>query len=185
MSQINYEALDPGIRELVRHLNHHGIETTDSGDGSKASWMEGAMDFPHVLVMLDLRRWSVCGGCEYIEEALRVNDEWDDFSIQAMYSPREGHHCPVLISKVQDPEGYDDKPGDGTTYLRPFTLENYKAKGVEEFNVPGMYSLLWNDLKVVYGGGSDLRNLHHAIRSLNDKVEIIRSETGALENEKS
>lgn len=33
LAQIDYDDLDPGIRDTVRLLRAHGFETTDSGDG--------------------------------------------------------------------------------------------------------------------------------------------------------
>lgn len=48
-AEINYDALDPGIREVVRAINEWGWKTCDSGDGSKAGTMEGALDHPHVF----------------------------------------------------------------------------------------------------------------------------------------
>ena len=42
--------LDDGIREMVVGLDAAGYVTTDSGDGSKAEWMEGALPFPMVAV---------------------------------------------------------------------------------------------------------------------------------------
>ena len=46
---INYDELDPGIRDVVRAINEWGWKTTDSGDGSKAGEMECALDHPHVF----------------------------------------------------------------------------------------------------------------------------------------
>ena len=34
MTEIDYSEIDFGIRELVRAINAHGFETTDSGDGA-------------------------------------------------------------------------------------------------------------------------------------------------------
>ena len=42
--------LDAGIRFTVRFLRAHGFDTCDSGDGSKAGTMEGALDVPHVFI---------------------------------------------------------------------------------------------------------------------------------------
>ncbi len=51
---IDYRTLDPGIRDVVKILREEWhFNTTDSGDGSKASFMEGAMDVPNVAVVLD------------------------------------------------------------------------------------------------------------------------------------
>lgn len=46
---INYDELDPGIRDVVRAINEWGWKTCDSGDGSKAGTMECALDHPHVF----------------------------------------------------------------------------------------------------------------------------------------
>ena len=46
---INYDELDPGIREIVKKLNNAGFITTDSGDGSKYPDMEGALPFPMIV----------------------------------------------------------------------------------------------------------------------------------------
>jgi hypothetical protein len=47
---VDYDALDPGIRELVRRLNGAGIETCDSGDGvTKVGVMECALPYAHVV----------------------------------------------------------------------------------------------------------------------------------------
>jgi hypothetical protein len=50
---VNYNALDPGIRETVKWLRGHFFQTTDSGDGvSKAELIASgyALDFPHVMM---------------------------------------------------------------------------------------------------------------------------------------
>lgn len=44
----------PGIRQTVLWLQSLGYETTDSGDGYSNEGMEGALDFPHVVIHLDL-----------------------------------------------------------------------------------------------------------------------------------
>lgn len=47
---IDYDALDPGIRDVVRAINEWGWETCDSGDGvSKPADYECALRFPHVF----------------------------------------------------------------------------------------------------------------------------------------
>lgn len=53
ISQKTLDACDPGIRALVLALNEAGIETSDSGDGTKAD-MECALSFPHVAGPLDM-----------------------------------------------------------------------------------------------------------------------------------
>lgn len=49
---IDYEQLDPGIRNVVRFLRENGFETTDSGDGSKAEAMDCALDVPNVFCVV-------------------------------------------------------------------------------------------------------------------------------------
>lgn len=50
---MNYDELDPGIRDVVRTLHAAGFETTDSGDGESKpqAWYDcgEAIPFPHVL----------------------------------------------------------------------------------------------------------------------------------------
>ena len=54
---MNYDELDPGIRETVRFLRGLGVETSDSGDGVTkiaTGWDKAeAMDFPHVWAHYD------------------------------------------------------------------------------------------------------------------------------------
>lgn len=53
-TMIDYNEIDPGIRHVVKALNDAGHETSDSGDGSKASLMDCAIDFPHVAGWWDV-----------------------------------------------------------------------------------------------------------------------------------
>lgn len=53
MNEINYEELDPGVRQLVRILNNEGFVTTDSGDGYSKDEEARWMDCPHVCISLD------------------------------------------------------------------------------------------------------------------------------------
>lgn len=50
---LNYEELDPGIRQLVRILNNRGFVTTDSGDGYSKDEEARVFDQPHVCISLD------------------------------------------------------------------------------------------------------------------------------------
>lgn len=47
---MNYETLDPGIREVVRWLHSLGYKTTDSGDGYSKLPDERAMNVAHVAI---------------------------------------------------------------------------------------------------------------------------------------
>lgn len=53
MNEINYEELDPGVRQLVRILNRHGFITTDSGDGYSKDPEARWMDRPHVCISIE------------------------------------------------------------------------------------------------------------------------------------
>ncbi len=85
---VDYEALDPGIRWLVRLLNKHGFETTDSGDGVTKG--EDGEDEPHVYMLVE-------DPDDMIYESHRLMQLMDDhmkpanvpFRIQATYSPHD------------------------------------------------------------------------------------------------
>lgn len=51
---IDLEKIQPKMRPVVEFLNQNGFKTTDSGDGvtNVEAGMEGAMNFPHVVVNL-------------------------------------------------------------------------------------------------------------------------------------
>ena len=61
MTDINYRALDPGIRGLVRWLRDRGFNTTDSGDGVSKFAKLGddacALRFPHVFMTVARPEW--------------------------------------------------------------------------------------------------------------------------------
>lgn len=48
---MNYDDLDPGIRETVRRLNAAGFETSDSGDGVSKDGEERVLDVAHVVIV--------------------------------------------------------------------------------------------------------------------------------------
>lgn len=52
MNRIDYDALNPGIRETVRMLRDHGFDTCDSGDGETAEF-ECDPGFPYVHMTVD------------------------------------------------------------------------------------------------------------------------------------
>lgn len=63
---LDYDALDPGIRDVVRLLREHGFDTRDSGDGiSKPLDSEGVLRFPHVVCVVEPH--------EMYSEARRLN----------------------------------------------------------------------------------------------------------------
>lgn len=77
---VDYKALDPGIRDVVRMLNAHGFETSDSGDGvsKPQDWYDlgEAIPFPHVVAVTtastmidDAERMAAILGPEWNVEA--------------------------------------------------------------------------------------------------------------------
>lgn len=47
------ESLCPAVKDLVIWLNGMGYKTVDSGDGSNAEFMEGAMECPMVAIQVE------------------------------------------------------------------------------------------------------------------------------------
>lgn len=84
-SAIDYDALDPGIRDLVRELVAHGFRTTDSGDGRSKPGDERALDVPHVFM--------TCEPHMLIAESHRllalVEVRFPDAVVEASYSPSD------------------------------------------------------------------------------------------------
>ena len=79
-------SLDDGIRDRVVALRSAGFKTTDSGDGSKAEWMEGAMPFPNVA--------ATCAPGDLLAEADRmvaVLAAFPGATVEATYLPESGH----------------------------------------------------------------------------------------------
>lgn len=86
---VDYTELDPGIRETVRFLRQNNFDTTDSGDGSKASEMECAESEPNAYMVVDNPR-------NLVSEAVRLrtvlvgrfgNKVRAQMSIEASFSP--------------------------------------------------------------------------------------------------
>lgn len=63
--ELNYEELDPGIRELVRWLRSLGFDTCDSGDGESKPQERRFLDFQHVFIIVKEPQ-------NLIEECLRL-----------------------------------------------------------------------------------------------------------------
>ncbi len=49
---MNYDQLDPGIRETVKWLHSFAYRTTDSGDGVSKPAEQRTFDVPHVAIRL-------------------------------------------------------------------------------------------------------------------------------------
>ncbi len=98
---INYDDLDPGIRDVVRAINDWGWRTVDSGDGSKAGTMECALDHPHVFAESD---WTPLG---IINEAhglaSRLNGRFGPgWYVEANYSTKDGRAFLYAMKDVAD-----------------------------------------------------------------------------------
>ena len=92
---IDYEAIDPGIRDTVRLLREHGFETTDSGDGVTklgSGWSDTeAMPFPHVAC--HVTRDTLFAEADRLATVLLI-----PWSIQASYDPRDKSY--VLLATL-------------------------------------------------------------------------------------
>ncbi len=87
---VNYDELDPGIRETVRRLNEWGFETTDSGDGVTKG--EDGESVPHVYVRCEAHHMiSVARQLKILLERAGFCVEpvgpGDGIFIQATYDP--------------------------------------------------------------------------------------------------
>lgn len=83
---MNYDDLDPGIRETVRWLRGLGYETTDSGDGETKSEEHRSVDGPHVFMRVDHR--SVASDADLLFLSLRhAGIHATEGMVQATYDP--------------------------------------------------------------------------------------------------
>ena len=86
-------ACDPGIRDVVQALRSLGFDTTDSGDGSKAAWMECALDYQHVVFVGRHGReieWAECLRALDLLAKIREGEEWQvELSSAMSVSERE------------------------------------------------------------------------------------------------
>ena len=80
---MNYDQLDPGIRETVRLLQNAGFDTTDSGDGVTKSHVDGCtMPFAHVAAVVTVealisdaeRMQAVLGSGWHVEASYSTED---------------------------------------------------------------------------------------------------------------
>lgn len=112
MDSFDYSALDSGIRDTVKWLHRQGFETTDSGDGSKAEWMEGALDIPHVAIRPGVKNMENTASSEahlaQMTADLLEDRLWDigvrigSGDIQVSYDPYDGSWVIMLYATIPD-----------------------------------------------------------------------------------
>ena len=99
VNELDYQQLDPGIRDTVRRLRAAGYQTTDSGDGRSKpqAWFDSgeALPFPHVFIVLPPEEWD-----SLLLHAGRVfallGDQW---RVEATFCPNDGM---VIIACIGD-----------------------------------------------------------------------------------
>jgi hypothetical protein len=102
---LNYDEIDPGIRETVRWLRSLGFDTTDSGDGKSKPRDPGeVLDFPHVFMVVKRPRWLVDEAnvlrMLLHERGIPIQQQGPDAStpsIQANYDPGNGSATLMLM----------------------------------------------------------------------------------------
>lgn len=106
MTIVNYDELDPGIREVVKMLNDHGFETSDSGDGvsKPKEWFESgeAIPFPHVILPVPKEQMIVMA--HGVQELLGAG-----WTVEASYQTHT--ESAILFARTLDPR----ELGDGAT----------------------------------------------------------------------
>lgn len=88
--EIDYDALDPGIRAVVQAINEWGWVTTDSGDGvSKPADHECVLRFPHVFCESHALPSSLVSEANLLTKYLReaFGPEW---YVEVSYSTKDG-----------------------------------------------------------------------------------------------
>lgn len=106
-NDVDYDSLDPGIRETVRALREAGFETTDSGDGRTKDEDERTTgDMPQVVIETTPDDMRACAGrlLRWLERQLGVyaeNIDDEQYQIEATYSPIDDVAHVMLI-------GFDD-----------------------------------------------------------------------------
>lgn len=112
IDDINYDELDPGIRDTVRWLDEHGFETCDSGDGEskfEEGWTEddGAMPFPHVIIhclrenlVMEADRLAIMLLQEGMSIDMGEKPVNGNLHIQAMYNPGDLGASIMLVGTV-------------------------------------------------------------------------------------
>lgn len=95
LKPVDYEQLNPGIRDLVRELREvHKFETTDSGDGTNyANGMECAMKERHVAMVTE--------PTVMVYDAVRLQDLYPDAYIECSWSPKDADAVLLLFPDGQ------------------------------------------------------------------------------------
>lgn len=89
MSEIDYDALDPGIRDIVRDLRAVGFHTTDSGDGVSKPVNERVFHVPHVAVRVTDLNTLVKQADELLAALVYIDGSYA-WRVEASYVPGEG-----------------------------------------------------------------------------------------------
>lgn len=104
MDPLNYDQLNPGVRELVKELREdYGFNTTDSGDGTNlANGMEGALEERHVYIQVERE--------DFFKEGTRLQALYPDAYVEASWWPGSGT-CMLLLfpDGMTPPEGYSQE----------------------------------------------------------------------------
>lgn len=84
MDKLDYNSLNPAVRELVKELREvHGFNTTDSGDGTNlANGMEDALAERHVYMSVSSE--------SFFDEGLRLQALYPKGYIEATWWPKRG-----------------------------------------------------------------------------------------------
>jgi hypothetical protein len=102
---MNYEDLDPGIREVVRMLRDAGFNTTDSGDGvtKVALGHEGVMTVPHVHCFFDKRCLTIEEMCYQLRKVCYQNGlAPQPGNIQVTYDPMAPEYTSISLTHFND-----------------------------------------------------------------------------------
>ena len=102
MNKINYNNLDPGIREFVRELNDAGFVTTDSGDGVSKPEFARVLHERHVFIVVELDAM--------IEATELLAEKYPDAWVECSWSPGQEPNIMIL------PDGIVLPPGVGVAH---------------------------------------------------------------------
>jgi hypothetical protein len=100
LKTIDYDELNPGIRDLVRELREvHGLNTTDSGDGvtNVEAGMEGALEEKHVFILVQL--------VDMIETTRTLAKTYPDAWVECSWSPGQSANVMIMPDGLVLPPG--------------------------------------------------------------------------------